>query len=83
MELDANAREVLMKRYLLKDDKGKVIEKPEQMLARVANAIASIDFQYNEDGKRSAEVFYKMMDNLEFFAKLSNADECRHSNEPA
>ena len=58
MELSANAVEVLNRRYLLKNDKGKVIEKPEQMFARVAKNISAVDEDYGEDSKKSAEEFF-------------------------
>jgi ribonucleoside-diphosphate reductase alpha chain len=39
--LTDNARTVLEKRYLWKDDEGRVVETPEELFARVAGAIAS------------------------------------------
>ena len=39
--LSANAREVLARRYLVRDDAGRVIETPEQMFRRVARALAA------------------------------------------
>ncbi len=39
--LSANAREVLARRYLARDDSGRVIETPEQMFRRVAHALAA------------------------------------------
>ena len=66
MELSANAMEVLNRRYLQRNDKGKVVEKPEQMFARVARNIASVDLIYGEDADKSAEKFYEVMTNLEF-----------------
>ncbi|MBW2996454.1 adenosylcobalamin-dependent ribonucleoside-diphosphate reductase [Candidatus Woesearchaeota archaeon] len=59
MQLSANALEVLKKRYLLKNEKGKVVEKPEQMFLRVAKNVANGD-------KKLAEDFYNVMANLEF-----------------
>ncbi|MDA1061942.1 MAG: adenosylcobalamin-dependent ribonucleoside-diphosphate reductase, partial [Chloroflexi bacterium] len=41
--LTANARTVLERRYLLRDAAGEVVESPEQLLARVAEAIAAVE----------------------------------------
>ena len=62
MELTKTAEVVLKKRYLLKDDKGNVIETPEQMLWRVANAIAKAEEKYGNDVKKIAKRFFDMMD---------------------
>ena len=69
LNLSANAAEVLKRRYLLKDEREKVIETPSQMFARVAKAIARAEQNY---GKSKAEVkkieqrFYLLMHSLEF-----------------
>ena len=66
--LSENAVQVLEKRYLEKDKQGKVIETAEQMLRRVAEAIASAELIYNPkaDVKGWEEEFYHLMANLEF-----------------
>ncbi|MFC1902451.1 vitamin B12-dependent ribonucleotide reductase [Chloroflexota bacterium] len=63
-----NAQHVLQKRYLKKDKQGQVIETPEEMLHRVAGAIASAELIYNPkaDARAWAENFYQLMANLEF-----------------
>ena len=58
LELSVNATGVLKKRYLLKDDKGNLIETPEGMFRRIAKAVAY-------DAEQEAE-FYNIMSNLEF-----------------
>ena len=58
MDLSVNAKGVLKRRYLLKDDKGNLIETPEGMFRRIAKAVAS-------DPEQEAE-FYNIMANLEF-----------------
>jgi ribonucleoside-diphosphate reductase alpha chain len=69
LRLSENALTVLERRYLKKDEKGRVVEIPEEMFRRVAKAIASADRLY---GKTEAEVaktqeeFYQIMTNLEF-----------------
>jgi len=56
--------ELLRQRYLLKDDQGRVVETPREMLARVAKAVAAAESQY---GAEPAEVqaitwrFYHLM----------------------
>ncbi|WP_290900502.1 vitamin B12-dependent ribonucleotide reductase [Ferroglobus sp.] len=66
MELTKTAEVVLKKRYLLKDDKGNVIETPEQMLWRVANAIAQAEENYGNDPDYWAKKFFEIMDRQEF-----------------
>ncbi|MEW6096306.1 MAG: vitamin B12-dependent ribonucleotide reductase [bacterium] len=68
MELSTNARRVLEKRYLKKDEDGNPIETPEDMFRRVAENVAQADKNYNNkaDVKRRAEEFYQLMTNLEF-----------------
>lgn len=66
MELSVNAREVLRRRYLLKNDKGNIIETPEKMFARVAQNIAAVELMYNGEARNTAEEFYHIMANLEF-----------------
>ncbi|MEM4297589.1 MAG: vitamin B12-dependent ribonucleotide reductase [Nitrososphaerota archaeon] len=68
LKLSVNAISVLEKRYLLKDDKGHVIETPAQMFRRVAKAVARADLFYDKsaDVQRLEEEFYGVMANLEF-----------------
>jgi ribonucleoside-diphosphate reductase alpha chain len=68
IKLTANAKTVLEKRYLRKDDDGKVIEKPEDMLRRVANNIAQADRYYDRhaDVRKTEDEFYGLMSELEF-----------------
>jgi ribonucleoside-diphosphate reductase alpha chain len=66
--LAENALQVLEKRYLKKDKKGRLIESPEEMFHRVANTIASADLMYNPkaDIKAREDEFYQVMTNLAF-----------------
>jgi ribonucleoside-diphosphate reductase alpha chain len=66
--LTPNAKIVLNKRYLKKDNQGQVIEKPEDMFRRVAHVVASADSLYGKKGdiKKLEEAFYQMMTRLEF-----------------
>lgn len=69
MKLNANALKVLERRYLLKDEQGKVTETPEELFSRVAQAIASADKLYGKTDKEVmdlAQSFYNTMTQLEF-----------------
>ncbi|MEA5004392.1 MAG: vitamin B12-dependent ribonucleotide reductase [Christensenella sp.] len=63
-----NAVTVLERRYLKKDKDGKPTEKPDDLLARVAHAIAEADqeFDLKADIKATQDTFYKMMADLRF-----------------
>jgi ribonucleoside-diphosphate reductase alpha chain len=65
-KLSVNALEVLRKRYLLKNEKGEIVETPSQMFRRVAKAVAEIDKKYGDDSKKSEEEFFSIMSKLEF-----------------
>jgi len=65
-KLTVNSLEVLRKRYLLRDETGRIIETPAQMFLRVARAIAKVDKNYGENPKESEKTFYEMMAKLEF-----------------
>jgi ribonucleoside-diphosphate reductase alpha chain len=68
LELRENALTVLEKRYLKKDEKGKVIETPEEMFRRVAKHIASAEIIYNPkaDAVFWENEFYQLMASLDF-----------------
>jgi len=69
LKLSPNAVKVLERRYLRKDEEGKIIETPEEMFTRVAQAIASADTLYGkseQEVKNLQDAFFKMMTNLEF-----------------
>ena len=69
LKLSDNALKVLERRYLKKDENGKVIETPEQMFVRVAGAIAAADSNYGKkesEIKKLEESFYNVMTSLEF-----------------
>jgi ribonucleoside-diphosphate reductase alpha chain len=66
--LTDTALQVLEKRYLLRDNKGKVIETPQEMFRRVAQAIAAAELIYNPKAnvKSVEDDFFKLMYGLEF-----------------
>jgi ribonucleoside-diphosphate reductase alpha chain len=58
VKLTVNALEVLRRRYLLKGEKGEIIENPYQLFKRVVKSISR--------NKKMEKVFYRMLSNLEF-----------------
>ncbi len=69
LKLPLNSVQVLERRYLLKDDEGKVIETPSQLFRRVADFIASNEKRYEADAKTEkfyADAFYEIMTTFEF-----------------
>ncbi len=66
MELSENALKVLKARYLLKDEKGDIVETPEEMFRRVAKTIASAESLYGGSPADWEEKFYALMTDLKF-----------------
>jgi ribonucleoside-diphosphate reductase alpha chain len=67
--LSDNARKVLERRYLLKDEQGQVVETPRAMFQRVAKAVAEADLLYDNGAnvKKLEKDFFHLMANLDFF----------------
>ena len=69
ISLTPNAQKVLEKRYLKKNEEGKVVETAEELFRRIAKTIASADRAY---GKSEAEVilieeeFYSLITSMDF-----------------
>jgi ribonucleoside-diphosphate reductase alpha chain len=64
LTLSANARTVLEKRYLIKDDAGRPVEQAEDLFWRVARTVAEPDRAYGASKKAVeglAETFYELM----------------------
>ena len=69
ISLTPNALKVLERRYLKKNEEGRVVETPEELFRRVARSIASADLKYGksaEEVKAVEEGFYQMLTSLEF-----------------
>ncbi len=69
IDLTTSALKVLEKRYLKKDEDGRVVETPEEMFRRVARSVAQVELNH---GRSEAEVgyieekFYNLMASLRF-----------------
>ncbi len=67
LPLSLNALQVLERRYLLKDENGRIKESPEDLFRRVAHNIAQADKNYKKGSTdETEEKFYKLMTQLEF-----------------
>ncbi len=69
-ELTENARTVLRRRYLLRDETGAVVESPRQLFWRVARHVAGAELSFRggteEVAGRWAERFYRLMASRRF-----------------
>lgn len=67
--LSRNAITVLERRYLRKDEQGNLVEEPEGMFRRVADAVAQAELAYGvpqHEVERLADDFYALMSSLDF-----------------
>src|SRR5438309_2581633 len=68
-KLSENALRVLQKRYLKKDEKGRVIETPKELFARVAWNLAQAERNYGAGEaqvEETARRFFRIISSLEF-----------------
>ncbi|MEC4686288.1 MAG: adenosylcobalamin-dependent ribonucleoside-diphosphate reductase [Nitrospirota bacterium] len=66
LNLTENALRVLRARYLLKNEKGEIIESPEGMFRRVASHVARAEDFYGEEPRAWEERFFTLMSDLKF-----------------
>ncbi|HSB30849.1 MAG TPA: ribonucleotide reductase N-terminal alpha domain-containing protein, partial [Candidatus Sulfobium mesophilum] len=69
LNLTTNSLKVLEKRYLKKNEEGKVVETAEELFRRIARAIASADMKYGKseaDTVLLEEEFYSITTSLDF-----------------
>ncbi len=69
IQLASNARTVLERRYLAKDEAGDIVETPEQLLRRVAHTVALAEERYGASPDQVAATedrFYELMRSLLF-----------------
>lgn len=81
MKISPNARTVLERRYLVRNDKGEVVETVEELFHRVAHAIAAPDALYDKkaDVQALEETFYACMTALDF---LPNSPTLMNAGRP-
>lgn len=81
LEISKNARTVLERRYLTKDQDGRLTEKPEQMFSRVARHIAEAESIYDKSAHLNsvAESFYELMTSFKF---LPNSPTLMNAGRP-
>jgi ribonucleoside-diphosphate reductase alpha chain len=81
MNLTENAVKVLERRYLAKDETGKLLENPEDMFRRVAKTVSEADAPYVSvsDLEAKEEEFFDMMTKLEF---LPNSPTLMNAGRP-
>jgi ribonucleoside-diphosphate reductase alpha chain len=66
LKLSVNAVILLQKRYLRRDDTGRIIETPSEMFRRVARCIAKVEGRYGGDVDKAEKEFYNLMASLHF-----------------
>ena len=81
MPISDNARAVLERRYLIRDEHGEPMETVDQLFHRVADSIAAADanFDPKADVPATAEAFYQMMTALDF---LPNSPTLMNAGRP-
>lgn len=73
---------LLRQRYLLKDDSGKVIESPDQMLIRVAKAIAAPEAKYGASPAKVGAVACRFLDMMKRGVFLPNSPTLMNAGHP-
>ncbi len=68
LKLTVNALKVLERRYLLRDEEGRIIETPRELFWRVARAVAAVETKFDPqaDVTALAASFFTMMGQAEF-----------------
>ncbi|OGN73933.1 MAG: ribonucleotide reductase [Chloroflexi bacterium GWB2_49_20] len=67
VDLTENARQVLVRRYVRRGDKGEPVETPEEMFWRVAYHIAKVEKVWGNEVMSQARKFYSLLTGKKFF----------------
>ena len=81
MPISENARAVLERRYLIRDEHGEAVETVDELFYRVADAVAAADVRFDPqaDVADTARSFYRMMTELDF---LPNSPTLMNAGRP-
>ena len=81
MPISENARAVLERRYLIRDEQGQPTETVEELFRRVADAIAAADARFDPqaDTAATSDAFYQLMTSLDF---LPNSPTLMNAGRP-
>ena len=81
MPISENARAVLERRYLIRDEHGEAVETVDELFHRVADAVAAADVRFDPqaDVADTARSFYRMMTELDF---LPNSPTLMNAGRP-
>ncbi len=66
LKLSLNSIYVLQSRYLLRNEKGEIIETPAEMFRRAAKTVADAENKYKNNPHKYEEEFFEIMSKLEF-----------------
>jgi ribonucleoside-diphosphate reductase alpha chain len=76
---DPHALRVLEARYLRRDEKGRIVETPRELLWRVGQAVASVEARHGGDPKLQAGRFFEALARLDF---LPNSPTLMNAGRP-
>ena len=81
MPISENARAVMERRYLIRDEHGEAVETVDELFHRVADAVAAADVRFDPqaDVADTARSFYRMMTELDF---LPNSPTLMNAGRP-
>ena len=81
MPISENARAVLERRYLIRDEHGEPVETVDELFHRVADAVAAADARFypKADVASTAKLFYELMTSLDF---LPNSPTLMNAGRP-
>ena len=81
MPISENARAVLERRYLIRDEHGEPVETVDELFHRVADAVAAADARFypKADVASTAKLFYDLMTSLDF---LPNSPTLMNAGRP-